>query len=601
MKRIVSLVLTLMLTAGLLAACAADAPPAGESGSQAASQAGEQAASQPDASEGESAAPQSDAAFVGGWPYSTVPTGHYNMFVPGAIELKFYRELHQLPLATYRAATDEYVPMLASAWEISESGDTFNVTLREDAKWFTGEAFTSKDVWTTFMLYRLVNNPVWSYVESIEQVSDTEVSFKVSTPTPLILRYVLRKPMVDYATYGEYADRVQALLDEGKDSASDEWATLVNDFTLFRPETVNATGPYYLDPARVTESNVELLKNENSFLADTVKFAKVLVYNGDVPDLTPLVLNGEVDFLTHQFPAASMETFEGMGYATLQVPGVDGLAIYFNEAVKPLDQVEVRQALAYVIDRARVGELALPGVSRGTKYVSGLGDAMTEKWVDASGLTDYQVDHAKAAELLTAAGLTNDGSQWLKADGSPFTLSLQCPSTWSDGSTAASEVAAQLTAFGIKTTFDGIDGTMRQTNIDEGTFELAVSFFGTAQPHPMFAFETPLLLSNANSPKGLGYPMVQETERFGTVDLSTLIAASTAGWDEAAQKEAIVQIVGTVNETVPYLPLYTKYSKYIYSDGLRTGWNGDAALYENSAGDDSFAVIMILSGELAPL
>lgn len=592
MKKITALVLAATLALGLLAGCGPEqngASPSGTPGS-----------AQPANSGTPTPPPASDVAFVGGWPYSTVPTGHFNMFVSNAIELKFYRELHQLPLATYVASTDEYTPMLATSWQTSESGDSFQVSLRDDVKWLSGDAFTSKDVWTTFMIYRLVGNPVWSYIDSVTAVSDYEVAFAVQTPTSMILRYVLRKPMVDYKTYGEYADKAQAILDKGLAEDSAEWQALANEFSTYRPEYVNATGPYYLDPAKVTESSIELMKNETSFLASTVNFSKVVVYNGDVAALTPLVLNGEVDFLTHQFPAASMETFAGLGYASLQVPGTDGIAIYFNQAVEPLNVKEVRQAIAYVVDRARVGELALPGVSRGTAYTSGLGDVMTEKWVDTSKLIDYSVNHEEATALLTKAGLTNQGGQWYLADGRQFTLSLQCPSSWSDGSTAASEIAQQLTTFGIKTSFEGIDSTMRQTNIDEGNFEMAISFFGTGQPHPMFAFETPLLISNAKVSKGLSYPMVQETEVCGTVDLQAQIAASTAGWDEAAQREAIGQIVYTVNETVPFLPLYSKYSKYVYSDGLRTDWGDDETLYQNSAGDDNFAVIKILNGELRP-
>ena len=60
------------------------------------------------------------------------------MFSANAIELKFYRELHQLPLATYVASEDAYEPMLAESWEISEDGTEFRVklilTLHEIAK-----------------------------------------------------------------------------------------------------------------------------------------------------------------------------------------------------------------------------------------------------------------------------------------------------------------------------------------------------------------------------------------------------------------------------------------------------------------------------------
>lgn len=594
MKKILVLLLALAMTVSMLAACAPSA-----NDDPTASQAPSDNSETPSGSQ--EPAVNKDAVFYGGWPYSTVPTGHFNMFVSNAITLKFYRELHQLPLATYTAADAQYHPMLAESWEISDDDTTFSVKLRNDVTWLNDDAFTSKDVWTTFMIYKLIGDPVWSYVSAVSTPSDYEVSFEISTPTSLLLRYVLRKPIVDFATYGEYAQKVQDLMDAGAATDSAEWQDLVNDFNMFRPELVNATGPYYLDPANVTESSVELLKNEKSFLADNVNFSKVVVYNGDVPELTPLVLNGSVDFLTHQFPAASLETFVGMGYTTLQVAGVDGIALYFNEAVAPFDSKEVRQAIAYVIDRAKVGELALPGVSRGTKYISGLGDDMTESWVDTGKLIDYSVDYTKAEELLTKAGLSKKDGQWYKADGKQFTIALQCPTSWSDASTAAAEIANQLTAFGIKTSIDGIDSTMRQSNINDGTYEVAISFFGTSQPHPMFAFETPFLASNVNCAKGLSYPMVQDTEVCGTVNLEELIAASTAGWDTDAQKESVSKIVYTLNETVPILPLYTKYSKYVSSAGLRTDWGEDESLYKNSAGDDSFVVIKILNGELKSL
>ena len=547
----------------------------------------------------------SDAAaetvFAGGWPYSTVPTGHFNMFVSNAIELKFWREVHQLPLATYDASTGEYNPMLAESWEISDDGTVYTVHLRDDAKWLSGDDFTSKDVWTTFMIYRLVGNPVWNYIDGINIVDDFTIEFSISNPTTMLHRYILRKPIVDYLTYGSFADRADEIFSAGLGTDSAEYNELVSQFNTFRPDFVNATGPYYLDPDLVSQSYVEMPKNPNSFLADVVQFDKLIIYNGDVPDLTPLVLNKQVDYLTHQFPSSSIETFKALGYKTIQILGMDGIALYFNCALEPLDSTAVRQAISYVIDRERVGQLALPGVTRGTKYVSGLGDSMTETWVDTSLLNNYNVDYDKAAALLEGEGFYKEDGQWYLPDGKQFTLQVQCPASWADASAAASEIAQQLTNFGIKTTFIGIEESQRQTNINEGNFQLALSFFGTAQPHPMFAFETPLLMSNVNASHGLGYSMIQETEDYGTLDLEELIYESTEGWDEEAQKESIEKLVVTLNKTVPYLPLYTKWSQNLSSDGLRTQWTGDEGIYLNSPGDDSFTVIKLLSGDIRPL
>ena len=542
-----------------------------------------------------------DTIFAGGWPYATAPTGHFNMFIPNAIELKFYRELHQLPLATYVAKTDSYEPMLAKDWELSADKNSLLINLKPDVMWQTGDPFTTKDVWTTFMMYRIVGNPVWKYVESVTEKSATQIEFKLKEQTTMIYRYIMRKPIVDYKTYGEFADRAAELIKGGKLEDSAEWKALASDFTNFRPTIVNATGPYYLDPANVSQSNIDLVKNDKSFLADKVHFNKVRVYNGDVPDLTPLVLNKEVDYMTHQFPAASMQTFKSLGYQTIQLQGVDGIGLYINEAVKPLEMKEVRQALAYIIDRNRIGELALPGITRGTKYITGLGDLMTENWVDASKLINYSVDAAKATTLLEGAGLKKVNNVWTMADGKPFKLTLQAPSTWTDAATAASEIAQQLTAFGIATTFEGIDANSRQANINDGNFQLALSFWGTGQPHPMFAFETPLLVSNAKAPKGMSYPMMQDTANYGKINMEQLIYDSAKGWDVDAQKKIVEQLVMTINDTVPYIPIYSKWSTNLSSNGLRSDWGTDDSLYLNSAGDDNFAVIKILNGELKPL
>jgi len=534
--------------------------------------------------------------FAGGWPYQVPPTGHFNMFVANAIELKFWREMHQLPLALYINATGEYTPMLATSWKIDEKANAMTVDLQPTAKWLTGERVTAKDVWTTFYIYRLVGNPAWNYIQDVQVVSDTQVLFTIKNPTPLFTRNVLRKPIVDTLTYGVFAEKTADLVKRGLDQNSQEWKNLIAEFNAFRPTVVNATGPYYIDPAKVSQASIEMQLNPNSFLADKVKFKTLTIYNGDVPDLTPLVLSGRIDYLTHVFPASSMQAFERAGYTFVQLPGVDGIAIYFNHALQPLGDVKVRQAIAYVIDRERIGQLALPGVSVGVGYPTGLGDAATESWVDVSKLNKYPVDLAKAEALLVQAGLTKRDGKWYLASGKVFELALQCPSGWADASTAASEAAQQLTAFGIKTTFNGIESTQRTPNINAGKFELAMSFFGTGQPHPMYAYETPLLASNTGAAGvGISFPMVQATSR-GTVDFAKLIQDSIKGWDVQEQRKIVSELAIAFNETLPVLPIYMKQSRNLTSNGLRTVWEGPQNLYKNSAGDDNFVVYQLLHG-----
>lgn len=209
-----------------------------------------------------------EAIFAGGWPYSMPPTGHFNMFVANGINIKFFRDLHQLPLAFYLWADNDYEGYLAENWEVDLENNRFEVELKEDVQWLNGDDFTAKDVWTTFMVHRLIGSPVWDYLEDVEVVDDYHVWFHMSSPSSLIQRMILRENIVDYATYGEFADRVDELVKNNIGRDSSQWGSLSADFNQFRPTFVNATGPFYLDPQRVYASRVELWKNESSYLAD---------------------------------------------------------------------------------------------------------------------------------------------------------------------------------------------------------------------------------------------------------------------------------------------------------------------------------------------
>lgn len=127
MKKTISLLLALAMTVSLLAACGSDARP-----EEPAANDGVQAVENVPSGAEDAPGGDKNAVFVGGWPYSTVPSGHFNMFISNAIELKFYRELHQLALATYTAEDDAYHALLAESWESNADNTAFNVKLRED-------------------------------------------------------------------------------------------------------------------------------------------------------------------------------------------------------------------------------------------------------------------------------------------------------------------------------------------------------------------------------------------------------------------------------------------------------------------------------------
>jgi peptide/nickel transport system substrate-binding protein len=552
-------------------------------------------------------APTGPGIFAGAYPYSVPPVGHLNMFVTDAITLGIYQALFQPPLAMYYWADGTWMPLLTTEWEIDPAASTLTVHLREGVKWSNGDDFTAEDVVVTFMCRRLVKGTVWRFLDNVEATDDYTVVFHMSQPSTVVERYVIRnEAIVDRATYGEWAQKLQALLDQGLDSDSDEWNALLQEFNAFRPEKLNATGPYVIDMATINEARLTLVKNPTSWLADTVKFDLVYMYNGETPTVTPIVLAQQVDYATHGFPPATEKAFVDAGVRIIRPPIYSGPALYFNHTIYPFDVKEVRQAIAYAVDRAQNGTVSLGESGKPVKFMAGFSDNIVPLWVaDTSVLNTYDYDPAKGASLLEGLGFTkgSDGV-WVTDKGDRMEYELTVPAEFADWSAAAENLAEQLTAFGIKTIVRGVEFRQHPIEVNKGNFQLAIRGWGSGNPHPHFSFVQDLFTHNVEAPEGPGmsFPLVQTTECCGEFDFETNIENQTIGLDLEAQKAMVAETAKAFNELLPIVPIWERYGNNPAMDGLHTcGWKPEGdPIYKNSPYADSFTVMMILDGTLYP-
>jgi peptide/nickel transport system substrate-binding protein len=591
-----------LLAVVLLAACAAPV-----------------AAPQAQAPAGEAAAPAAGGSeFHSAWPYSAPPVGHFNTFVTnGFLADGPYQILMEPPLFMYMWADASWKPVAGQ--EVTQVDDTtVRVTLQPDAVWSDGSKFTSQDVVDTFAIYRLLNTAAWDantpgHLVDVKAVDDATVDFILSEPSNTIGRRFLRESyMHPSSVYGEWAKRAQDLVAAGKTNADTEWQDLLKEFSEFRPEDQVVLGAYKIDPASITESQMTLNKVPTSFMAPMVKFDKIVNFNGETPTVTPLVLAGDVDYATHGFPPATEKQYIEQGIRIIRAPTYFGPAIFFNHKVQPLDKKEVRQAMAYVIDRNEVGTVSLGESGKAAKYMTGYFDEFTPTWVDEETmgkLNLYDPDLAKAEELLTGLGWTrNDGGQWQDETGKAIEFELIAPAEFADWSAAAENVAEQLTKFGIKTTYRGVTFTQQPLDVDDGKFQLAIRGWGTGNPHPVFSYNQNLRVHNAAasglgdvSKPGMGFNMVQTTDALGEVDFAALYEAAGAGNDEAAQKEAVSQMALAFNELLPVLPLFERYGNNAAPDIRVTGWPADGdPVFSNGVYNDPFAIVLMLDGVLEP-
>ncbi|CAM3496892.1 ABC transporter substrate-binding protein [Stackebrandtia soli] len=563
---------------------------------------------------------QDKGAFHGAYPYEQPPDGHYNCGgAPYAPVLKFimegpYRDLMVLPSAYYYWDKKEWEYMLAEGSALDVENETFTVNLRSGLTWSNGDPITSADYETTLWIQWLQNAPSWASIESIEAADELTFVVHLSSPSAVIERYILRGNVLPTSIYGEWADKVKALVEDGKTRADDEAQTLAEEFNAFRPEELLVSGPFNIDPDRVTDTEMTLVKNDKGFAADRVKFDKIVIYNGETPAVNPLVKDGSVDYATHAFSPNQEKAYKELGRKILRPPNYSGPGMFINfKALPELNDPVVRRAIAHAINREDTGVVALGDSGVPVQYMAGFSDIMVPDWVEAADLeklNKYEYDVDKAASLLEQAGWKKDGDRWTTADGNPAEYELRYPGDFADWSAAGDNVAEQLTAFGIVITVNAVDFEQYVSNIAKGDFEIAIQTWGSStHPHPHFAFVSDLFQHNTPITKssggdGIAFDLNVETEAFGELNLEDVVNEAGRGLDLAEQKANVTKAALAFNELLPIIPLFERYGNNPCQDGegqrVKKFPDEDDPILRNAAYADNPIIMLMLTGDLEP-
>ena len=334
-----------------------------------------------------------------------------------------------------------------------------------------------------------------------------------------------------------------------------------------------------------------------------------MLFNGETPTVTPVVLAKQVDYATHGFPPATEKAFIDSGIRVLRPPVYTGVALLFNFAtMKAIAPKEVRQAIAHAIKRDDAAAVALGKSAVPPKYMAGFSDNLVPAWIsdaDQKKLNPYEYNPQKAEGMLKEIGYTkgSDGV-WVFKDGERMEYELAVPAEFADSSAAAISVGEQLTRFGIKTTVRTVTFTQFPIELDAGKYQMAIDGWGAAHPHPHFSFEQNLFVRNTPRANGGGikFPLKQTTSA-GDVDLEKMVVDAAQGLDQEAQKALVTKLALAYNELIPKIPIYERYGNNPAPEGIRVkGWpKDDDPIYRNSPYIDSFTIMLMYEGKLQPV
>ncbi len=547
--------------------------------------------------------------YTHGW-WQPPPANRFNPFAPKAIRID---GLVYERLAYWIKMTDQYVPELAIGWEVKRDQNVIIVHLRKGVYWHDGQPFTCKDVWTTLMIYKALGRDVWNYISDVECKDDYTVVYHVKKWAYLILHYVLFRDgqiVAPYHIYGKFAEEI------AKATSKSELEEIVKKLVEFEPKTIIGTGPFKFQT--ITSHEVVLVKFDKYWAADKIMIDKIIM-----PYITSnqvgwqYYLTGKLDYDCFMMPYEVLKQVEAKPFAkVVKISDMSGFALVFNFNNKWLRIREVREAIAYAINRAKVATAAGKGLFDPVDYPTGL-LKMQETWIEdlisAGVLNKYEYNPQKAAELLEKVGFTKKNGVWYTPDGKPFKLVLIAPGGWTDWVAAMNEVAEELKAFGIQVelrTPEAPSYWSDQWYKGGKGFDIAIDFYGVWMTYPWRAMKRVWVSVDVTPKKIIQGEEFYKWEQnlylpyfktsINAIDLVNKLAVT---FNKSEQKDIIEKLAYAVNYYLPIYPiaeknlvLYYNVEHFIWPDPKY-----NYVLWQNAAGGHLEALaFMIKLGAVVP-
>ncbi|MCQ1058233.1 ABC transporter substrate-binding protein [Photobacterium sp. ZSDE20] len=295
------------------------------------------------------------------------------------------------------------VPGVAESWETTDNR-TFTFHLRKDAKWSNGDPVTAHDFVYSFK--RAVDpataSPYSWYLEMTTMKNADEIiagkadknTLGVSATDDNTLVIELEQA-VPYFVKMMGHTTVKPVNRKVVEKFGDNWT---------KPENFVGNGAYTLDNWVVNE-RIVLTRNENYWDNDKTVINKVtfLPIENQVAEMNRF-LAGEID-ITNELPNEHFRRLEKQHADSVSISG--NLCSYyygFNNQKAPFDDVRVRKALSYAIDRDIVTKALLGQGQKSGYFLTPEITANFNPVTPEYGQMTQKERNAKAKELLEEAG-----------------------------------------------------------------------------------------------------------------------------------------------------------------------------------------------------
>lgn len=400
---------------------------------------------------------------------------------------------------------------LAEEFELSSDGTELTLRLRKGVQFHTGREFNAEDVeWNIIRLRDPAYEATPFYVQNSEAIIEIR---KIDTHTVELVQAQQGRAVFSFLDQLYIADRE----------------------TLEGPDAANqgvGTGPFAVE-GWTPGQGIELFRFGNYWDGELPYLDTVdIMVAGDDQTLAAQFESGGVDFAEGLSLRDASRLADSLGGELILDPAPATLSFIANVQFPPLDDVRVRQAINYAINRERVAETATAGVGNPTSIV----------WPPAAPTYDeeqasrYGFDLDRARSLLDEAGVSG------------FELTVFIEESAAQMVPATEVVRADLAELGIVLKTQVMEAAAFSEMLRAGAPQGMIGvYFNYGPPEPALALNRSFFISPTRPDK----PSMFETERYTALG----ITAADPTLDDEARYQAVRDATDIMLESSFIMPM----------------------------------------------
>jgi len=407
-------------------------------------------------------------------------------------------------------------PKLAVSWKQLDD-KTWEFKLRDNVLFHDGSKMTAEDVKFSLERANKLNTRVPSLLklESIEVVDPLTIKIRTTEPN-----YILPAALHYAAPLGIISPK--SVNDKGE---------------IIKPI---GTGPFSFESYDEKTHVLTVTKNDK-WWGGEVKLDKIVIKPITDSNTRALSLeNGEVDF-TVDVPYNEIDKLNSTaGISVDKFENSRLTYMYFNLKKAPFDDVRVRQAIAYGMDRKSIVDRVLFDVG-----APAIGIYRPDFYWTNKSLVAYDYNAQKAKDLLAQAGWKDtNGDGIVDKDGKNFEMSLITFPNRPSLPLMAEAVAGELKEIGIKANVEVLESGVASSRQQSGDFDAGLSAVSVAMvPDPSYILES---YFESNGVNNYGYSNAN-------VDKLLRDAANSKEENDRISKYKEVQSI--IQNDVPIIPM----------------------------------------------